>query len=157
MALMPKAKSAPSIRWEPDEEQPVKPFWQDPRTEEDQLAWPERFSQETCDELRKAKKEYAWAGQYQQTPEIRGGSMIRYDYWNHWDAPKYPDNIEFVLASLDTAYTEKDENDASALTIWGMFRDVNKNPKIMLLNAWQQKLEINSLVTRVIQSCTDAR
>ena len=30
---------------------------------------------------------------------------------------------EYVVASLDTAYTEKTENDFSALTIWGVFTD----------------------------------
>lgn len=143
--------------WDNEEEQPEKLFWIDPRVEEDELAWPERFTQDTCDELRKAKKEYAWAGQYQQTPEVRGGAIIRRDYWNNWESPKNPENIEYVLASLDTAYTEKQENDASALTIWGMFRDINNNPKIILLDAWQDRLEIHKLVKKVIESCTDAR
>jgi len=93
------------------------------------------------------------SGQYQQTPEVRGGSIIRRDYWNEWEDEKYPD-LEYILASLDTAYTEKQENDASALTIWGMFRDINNNPKIILLHAWQERLEIHKLVQRVIDSCT---
>ncbi len=138
---------------DPDADKPVKEFWRDPRTEDGELAWPERFPQNVCDELRHAKKEYAWAGQYQQTPEVRGGSIIRRDYWNEWEDEKYPD-LEYILASLDTAYTEKQENDASALTIWGMFRDINNNPKIILLHAWQERLEIHKLVQRVIDSCT---
>lgn len=128
-------------------------FWQDPREEENELAWPIRFGTEEVEELKRAKGPYAYAGQYQQTPEVRGGSIIRREYWNDWEAEKYPD-LEYILASIDTAYTEKEENDASAMTLWGMFRDANKNPKIMLLHAWQERLEIHKLVQRIIDYCT---
>jgi predicted phage terminase large subunit-like protein len=138
---------------DPEAEQPVKLFWKDPRTEPDEPAWPERFGPDQIEELKKAKGPYAWAGQYQQTPEVRGGSIIRRDYWNNWEEEKYPD-LDYILASVDTAYTEKQENDASALTIWGMFRDANQNPKIIMLYAWQEKLEIHKLVQRIIDTCT---
>jgi len=139
--------------WDDQEIPPEKVFWVDPRHNEGDLAWPERFGTEQCEEIRHAKKEYAWSGQYQQSPEIRGGSIIRRDYWQTWDAPKFPENIEYILASLDTAYTEKQENDASALTIWGLFRDANRNPKFILLHAWNERLEMHALVNKVIQSC----
>jgi predicted phage terminase large subunit-like protein len=139
--------------WDSDAEQPVKLFWKDPRTEENEPAWPERFGPEQIAELKNAKGPYAWAGQYQQTPEVRGGSIIRREYWNNWEEEKYPD-LDYILASVDTAYTEKQENDASALTIWGMFRDANQNPKIIMLYAWQEKLEIHKLVQRIIDTCT---
>jgi predicted phage terminase large subunit-like protein len=138
---------------DPAAEKPVKLFWKDPRTVEDEPAWPERFGPAEIEELKRAKGAYAWAGQYQQTPEVRGGSIIRRDYWNNWEENKFPD-LEYILASVDTAYTEKQENDASALTVWGMFRDVNKNPKIILLYAWQEKLQIHELVQRIIDTCT---
>ena len=49
--------------------------------------------------------------------------------------PKYPP-FEFVLASADTAYTEKEENDPTGFTIWGLFRDREERPKVMLMWAW---------------------
>jgi predicted phage terminase large subunit-like protein len=142
--------------WDPDWDttEMVKEFWRDPRTEDGEPAWPERFRQEEIAELKNAKGPYAWAGQYQQTPEVRGGSIIRREYWNNWEADKYPENIEYILASVDTAYTEKQANDASALTIWGVFRDINNNPKIILMHSWQERLEIHKLVQKLIDSCT---
>jgi predicted phage terminase large subunit-like protein len=128
-------------------------FWQDPREKENELCWPVRFGEEEVEELKRAKGPYAFAGQYQQTPEVRGGSIIRREYWNDWGEAKYPD-LEYILASIDTAYTEKEENDASAMTLWGMFRDANKNPKFMLLHAWQERMEIHKLVQRIIDYCT---
>jgi predicted phage terminase large subunit-like protein len=140
--------------WDSEEPQPESIFWQDPRVEENAPAWPERFGPDQIEELKKAKGPYAWAGQYQQSPEIRGGSIIRRDYWKQWEKPKFPESIEYIIASLDSAYTEKEENDPSALTIWGVFRDANKNPKVILLHAWQERLEIHQLVQKVIASCS---
>lgn len=128
-------------------------LWEDPRDEEEELAWPERFPLDISKGLQRDKGPYAWASQYQQTPEPRGGSIIKRDYWQLWKDAKFP-AFEFLLGSLDTAYTAKDENDASALTIWGVFRDENGNPKIMLVWAWQERLEFHDLIQKVIDTCT---
>ncbi len=153
-------------------------FWEDPRHEDGELAWPERFSFKISEELRRDKGQFAWAGQYMQDPEPRGGSIIKRDYWQVWKDPIFPP-LEFILASLDTAYTAKEENDASALTIWGIFRDQSEvvsdpaqmlwmkpgdtqqvaqhvpgYPKLILLHAWQERLEFNELFQRVVESCT---
>ena len=128
-------------------------YWEDPRTEDLELAWPIRFTQKVCDDLKRDKGPHAWAGQYQQTPEPRGGSIIKRAFWQTWEEEKYPE-FEFILGSLDTAYTEKQENDASALTIWGVFRDKNNNPKMMLIWAWQERLEFHDLIQRVTDTCT---
>lgn len=126
--------------------------WEDPRKTDGELAWPERFSEKVCLDLERDKGPHAWAGQYLQSPEPRGGSIVKRDFWQLWDRPTFP-NFEFILASLDTAYTAKEENDASALTIWGVFRDENNNPKVMLMWAWQERLEFHQLVQKVIDTC----
>lgn len=127
--------------------------WEDPRKEEFELAWPERFPQAQVDQLKNAKGPYAWAGQYQQSPEPRGGAILKRDYWQLWEEPRYP-GFDYIVASLDPAYTAKDENDPSALTIWGMFRDQYDNPRVMLIWAWQERLEFNQLVQKVTDICT---
>jgi predicted phage terminase large subunit-like protein len=118
--------------------------WSDPRTEDGELAWEERFPADSLNEFK--KRPFMWAGQYQQSPQPRGGGIIKRDWWQLWPSETFPD-CEFVLASLDTAYTEKEENDPSALTIWGLFRDAGGNPKLVLLYAWTGRLELNDLVT----------
>lgn len=130
--------------------------WQDPRgcddewnelpDEEkdqrvDELAWPERFPPASIQTL-KMKGPYAWAGQYQQSPEPRGGGIFRRDWWMPWEGKKNPP-CEYVVASLDTAYTEKEENDPSALSVWGLWRDGMGNPKIILIDCWAKRLAIH--------------
>ena len=117
---------------------------------------------------------YATAGQFAQLPAPRGGGIIDITWWEPWDEDNYP-LFDFVIGSLDTAYTEKQENDYSALTIWGVFgadqtanytrasnRDGKLNthefetdgaPRVMLCAAWQEKLPIHELVVKVAQTC----
>lgn len=150
--------------------------WEDPRKNDFELAWPERFTPEVCAKYKTTMTEYAWAGQMQQTPEPRGGSIIKRDFWQVWKEDKFP-AFEYILASLDTAYTAKEENDASALTIWGVFREdktekigtealwmpretaqiariTSGNPKLMLMWAWQGRMEFHDLLQKVLDVCT---
>lgn len=141
--------------------------WNDPRTEDGELLWPDRFGP---DELAPFKRNpYEWSGQWQQLPVPRGGGIIKSDWWQIWDsveAAKYGlewsdekgklkefPAFDFVIASLDGAYGKKQENDYSALTIWGSFTDLNKNRRWMLAFAWQAKLEFHDLVERVAKDC----
>lgn len=55
-------------------------FFEDPRTEDGELLFPERFPAEKLETLKRAKGSYAWAGQYQQRPAPREGGMFK----RHW-------------------------------------------------------------------------
>jgi predicted phage terminase large subunit-like protein len=140
--------------------------WEDPRTTEGELAWPARFPAEEVAKLKRIKGAYAYAGQYQQAPAPRGGGILKREHWQLWpqegerflangkpEKPlEYPP-FDYLLASLDTALTEKAENDWSALTVWGAWRDKNETPKLMLVEAWQARLAFHPLLRKVIQTC----
>jgi len=137
-------------------------FWVDRRSEEGELLWPDRFPASEVHKLELELGPYAYAGQFQQTPAPRGGGIIREEWWQEWDKEtaeqhgakenEYP-GFEFILGALDTAYTEKEENDPSALSIWGIFRDKAGNPKIFLMFCWTERLRIHELATRVGADC----
>jgi len=149
-------------------------YWQDPRTEPGELAWPERFTAKMVAVLKKTLGKTMSSAQLQQRPVPRGGNIIRTESWKLWDKDIYP-TFSYVLATLDTAYTEKTSNDPSGITIWGLFYDntgmvdvrlVDRmgkqlplmeeegNPKVMLIYAWTDNLELNDLVRRVLHTCT---
>jgi predicted phage terminase large subunit-like protein len=125
--------------------------WEDPRTNEGDMLCEGRYGEEEIKEQK--KKAFVWAGQFQQRPAPKGGAIIKGEWWKLWDRPKYPP-FEYLLASLDTAYTEKQQNDPSAMTIWGIFRDEGNNPKVMLVYAWQDWLEFPELCQKVLDICT---
>lgn len=122
-------------------------FWQDPRIVDGQLMWPERFDHETVAAIKKLG-EHVWVGQYQQRPEPRGGAIIKRAYWKPYVIPtkgkrkgKWPE-FEYTVASLDSAFTEKNENDPSGFSIWGVFQAEDGSMCAMLLMAWRKWLTL---------------
>lgn len=138
--------------------------WSDPRTEDGELAWAERFAEEPLQTFK--RRPYMWAGQYQQRPEPRGGGIFKRDWWQIWDETtgksyglserKFPP-LSYVIGVLDTAYTEKEENDPCAMTVWGVWHDRHEAPQVMLMAAWEEWLEFNPLVEKTIATCTRYR
>ena len=47
-----------------------------------------------------------------------------------------------MLASLDSAFTDKEQNDPSGLTIWGIWQKDGMN-RIMLVHAWRKHLQFS--------------
>lgn len=130
-------------------------FWTDPRSVEGELAWPERFPPEVLAEFK--KQPFVWAGQYQQSPEVRGGGIIKRSSWqlytveeqakfgvkpSHNGGLQFPP-FEYIVASLDSSYTEKEENDPNGFCIFGIFHDERGRPNIMLITAWRKWLELH--------------
>ena len=119
--------------------------WVDPRWRPDPddcdgvLAWPSLWPQTAVDSLVKILGPYAAAGQLQQTPEARGGGILKRDFWQPWEG-KFP-TFSYIFASLDGAFTEDESNDPSALSIWGVFENEAGHNRAMLIFAWRKFLE----------------
>lgn len=150
-------------------------FFEDPRTEDGELLCEERFDLKTIEGMASDMGPYAAAGQLQQSPTPRGGGLIKDEWWQHWVEAKYP-VCEFICASLDTAYTEKEENDFSCLSVWGVFRHnpdnvipvsiarqgseaierwyLEQGARVILLYQWQERLNFPDLVRKVLETCT---
>lgn len=132
--------------------------WEDPRDPDgDDLMWPERFGEKQVLGLEKALGPIMAAGRLQQQPKAKGGNIIQRGWWQLWGADEarnyglvwedkglkeYP-TFELMVASLDTAQKEKEENDFNALTIWGIFLDAARNRRAMLVHGWQKRLPLN--------------
>lgn len=112
-------------------------------------AWEARFSEAAIVRLQNELGEYGFAGQYQQAPAPRGGGLFRRDQWKIW-APedgKWP-VFDYVLASLDAAATEREENCPSGFTVWGTFRPQDSdNNGIMLIDAWRKRLRLHGVLS----------
>lgn len=93
----------------------------DPRTQEGELLWEERFSREYLEKdlkptLRAKGGTYAEAGQLQQRPAPRGGGMFKTDDWRYCEAHHAPRGGQTVRA-WDLAATDATEPGASAWTV----------------------------------------
>jgi predicted phage terminase large subunit-like protein len=106
-----------------DDGEMLSPFDLDQR--DGDLAWPERFPANVVSGFKYELGPHAYAGQYAQSPTARRGGIFDLAWWNTWDPPesgKFPP-MQFVIASLDSAFTEKEENDPSGFTVWGVWID----------------------------------
>lgn len=127
------------------------PRWSDKIDEaEGELAWPERFPPEVIVAMKKEAGDYAWAGQYQQSPAPRGGGLFKSAWWQVYDSKdgKFPP-FEMIVASVDSAFTAKETNDPTGMSVWGVFlHDINGRGqtfrrRLMLIDAWRKHLEFS--------------
>jgi phage terminase large subunit-like protein len=116
------------------------------------LCWPERFPREEVEALRAIKGQYAWDSQFQQYPGVRGGGIVRKEWWRLWSASDYP-ALGTVVVSVDTAVEESQSADFNACTVWGLFQGTAGEPQFLLLEAWQERLPLAKLVERVARTC----
>ena len=123
----------------------VTEWWSDPREEYGELASPIRFSPKVVAQIKRTLGPHAYASQYQQAPEPRGGGILKRDWWGAYELPvgaPFRHTFDFILASLDPAYTARAENDPSGFIVFGCYRDKGQ-PKVVLLHAWKKWLELH--------------
>lgn len=119
---------------------------------EGSLCWPERFTPDAVRALQAEKGPYAWNSQFNQFPGVRGGSIVRKDWWRLWSADEYPE-LGTILVSVDTAVEEGTQHDYNACTAWGAFPGEEGEPLLLLLEAWRARLPLAQLVDRIAQTC----
>jgi predicted phage terminase large subunit-like protein len=128
------------------------------------LLWPERVPEIEVQKLEKTLGTYGTSGQLQQRPEPKGGGIIKVEHWKMFPPADQQEDwkkdgvlcwppLEFVVASCDLAFTEKQENDYSAMTVWGLWHDRTGAPKVIAMHAWQDRLSFNPLITRIGNNC----
>jgi phage terminase large subunit-like protein len=119
---------------------------------EGSLCWPERFPPEAVEKLRAEKGPYAFSSQYDQIPGVRGGAIIRKDWWRLWSEPSYPPMGTRIVA-IDTAIEEGTKNDYNACTAWGAFEGPVGEPQLLMTDAWRARLPLSQLVDKVAETC----
>lgn len=150
------------FEFEPTRACKTKIGWRDPRTKDGESAWADRFPDAQIAAFK--RREFMWAGQYQQRPEPRGGGIFKRHWWRNWNdetcvamgvKPGHLPSFSYMLGVLDTAYTEKEENDPAAMTVWGVFPNAKGEPNVMLVHSWEEWLEFNPLVEKAAKVARD--
>jgi predicted phage terminase large subunit-like protein len=79
-------------------------FFEDPRTIEGELLFPDRFPAAEVETLKKGKGAYAWAGQYQQRPAPRDGGLFKREWFKI--VSTMPAEITRTVRAWDIGATE---------------------------------------------------
>ena len=91
-------------------------------------------------------------------PEESG--VIKRSWFNLWPADKLLPRFDWIIMSLDTAYTEKTldkkgDPDPSACAVWGVFQHKGMS-HVMLLDCWDEHLGLPDLMRKVKKECNVA-
>ena len=127
--------------------------FEDPRKEDGELLFPERFPREVVDRDKKVLGRVGVACQFQQIPTPREGALIRVEWLsNRYDiirdgAGKIKlDQFRERYQSWDTAFKEGEENDYSVCTTWGL-----KDDGFYLLNMFRSKMDYPTLEQKCLE------
>lgn len=83
----------------------------DPRTEEGELLWPNRISEEVLTDLENDLGPYKAAGQLQQRPAPAEGGLVQRDWFQWYDLQDLPDNAHRIASSWDLPFKKTAKSD----------------------------------------------
>lgn len=114
----------------------------DPRTEEKELLWPERIGRQEVESYKKSLGSYAYAGQYQQRPVPRGGGMIKRHWWRYWK-PKGRELPSILVKMEDGSFfscpiIDLPEKFNIKIQSWDMSFDDTENSSFVVGEEWGQ-------------------
>jgi predicted phage terminase large subunit-like protein len=115
--------------------------WQDPRSIDGELMFPDRFSEQQVSELEKTLGSYGSAGQLQQNPSPRGGGIIKTEWFRYWTNRPL---LECRFITADTAQKTSEQNDYSVFQCWGR----STSGQAVMLDQVRGKWEAPDLVTQ---------
>ena len=137
------------IYFDPDERCKTRVGWADPRTEKDELLWPEKLPLEQVKDLERELGEYAFSCQYRQNPVPRGGAIIKQE-WLDRNRYRYADvrnmKFGFKIQSWDTAFKTGEENDFSCCVTLGAI-----GQDYYLIDCWVGKMTYPDLKKFVVR------
>jgi len=117
-----------------------------PAIKDGKALWPERYPIEVLERLRAGQADdpnepgrgsRAFESLYQGNPTMAEGELFKREWWRFFtERPKF----NMILQSWDTAFKDKDQNDFSVCTTWGV-----TNEGYYLLNVWRDKVQFPEL------------
>ena len=90
--------------------------------------WPEFWTDAMLLEKRtdKAFSEAAWNALYMQNPVPEEGNIFKENLFQFW-SDNDPPALDYIVVSVDTAFSTREKADFSAYTVWGVFKDVEED------------------------------
>ena len=114
--------------------------------------WPEFWSLEELDAVRKEIPPSKWQAQYQQQPTSETNAIVKREWWQPWMKTD-PPPLDFLIMAMDTAFEAKTRSDYTAIVLFGVFSnpDDGDQPNIILIEAVRERLEFPELKARTLQ------
>jgi predicted phage terminase large subunit-like protein len=88
---------------------------------------------------------------YAEIIDPEEGGIVKREMFKLWPDGKSFPKFEYIVQSYDCAYTEKTQNDPTACLTWGVFKPLDGPMSVLLIDAWQDRLQYPDLRPKVIE------
>lgn len=105
--------------------------------------------------FQKQLEQYKGSKLYQQEVlgeivDLEDGKVVSRDMFKLWPANKAFPKFEFIVQSYDCAFTDKQYNDPTAMTTWGVFKPMDGPMSVLLIDCWAEHLTFPQLKPKVL-------
>ena len=83
--------------------------------------------------------------------DLEDGKVVSRDMFKLWPAGKPFPKFEFIVQSYDCAFTDKEYNDPTAMTTWGVFKPLDGPMSCLLIDCWAEHLTFPNLKPKVLE------
>ena len=82
---------------------------------------------------------------YQQQPTNDEGAILKREWWRVWQYADPPE-VNYIIQTLDTAYSKKETADFSVIATWGVFYpNEDSGANIILLDVFRKRMDFPEL------------
>ena len=110
--------------------------------------WEDSYPLERLKEIKKTVGTREWSSLYAQKPSVEEGNIIKRWWWKTWTR-EHPPEMDYILQSWDTAYTDTETSDYSACTTWGVFSGEG-GYNLYLIDSFREKLTFPELKNQAV-------
>jgi predicted phage terminase large subunit-like protein len=105
--------------------------------------------------FQKQLEQYKGSKLYQQEVlgeivDLEDGKVVSRDMFRLWPANKPFPKFEYIIQSYDCAFTDKQYNDPTAMTTWGVFKPMDGPMSVLLIDCWAEHLTFPQLKPKVL-------
>ena len=83
--------------------------------------------------------------------DLEDGKVVNRAMFRLWPGNKAFPRFEYIIQSYDCAFTDKEHNDPTAMTTWGVFKPQDGPMSVLLIDCWAEHLTFPSLKPKVIE------
>ena len=107
--------------------------------------WPEYWQLEELEKVKMSIGLKKWNAQWQQQPTNDEGAVLKREWWRKWKHDEPPE-CDYILQTLDTAYSKKETADFSVIATWGVFYpSADSGPALILLSVTKGRWDFPEL------------
>lgn len=95
--------------------------------------WPQKYDTEQLNQIKVTIGPRAWSSLYQQNPTPDGGGLFKEEMFAFGDLPGAYD---WKFTTADTSYKEKQENDFTVFSVWGVLKE-----QLFLIDCFRRQMK----------------